>query len=92
MILPKVEFSYNNFENRNTGRSPFQIAYGDSPLTTPELWKMEQGGRTSVEAKDFDEHVNDLHEKVCEHITKMNIQYKATKDQKSKHKEFQVVD
>ena len=73
MILPQAEFSYNNSINRNTGRSPFQIMYGSSQRTAPELRKMEQGERTSVEAREFVERVKNLHEEVHAHITKMNL-------------------
>ena len=72
LILPQEKISYNNFVNRSTGRSPFQIVYGSSPRTTPELRKMEQGERTSVVAEEFVEHVKNLHEEVHGHITKMN--------------------
>ena len=78
--------------NRSTSRSPFQIVYGSSPRTAPELRKMEKGERTSAKAKDFTKHVKNLHEEVCAHITKMNLQYKARADQKMRHKEFQVGD
>ena len=65
LILPQVEFSYNNSMNRSTGRSPFQIVYGSSPRTAPKLRKMEQGERTSVDVEDFVEHVKNLHGGTC---------------------------
>ena len=77
LILPQVEFSYNNSINRSIGRSPFQIVYGSSPRIAPELRKMEQGERTSVKAEEFDEHIECLHEEVHAHITKMNQWYKS---------------
>ena len=46
LILLQAKFSYNNFVNRSTSRSPFQIVYGNSPRTALELRKMEQGERT----------------------------------------------
>ena len=92
LILPQVEFVYNNSMKKSSGRSPFQIVYGSSPRTIPKLRKMEQGERTSVEAEDFVEHVKNLQEEVHAHITKMNLQYKAREDQKRRHKEFQVGD
>ena len=73
LILPQVEFSYNNSVNRSTSRSPFQIVYGSSPRIALELRNMEQGERTSAEAKDFVEHVKNLHEEVHAHIAKMNL-------------------
>ena len=89
LILPQEEFSYKNFMNRSTARCPFQIMYESSPRTAPELRKMEQGERTSVEGEEFDEHIKCLHEEVHAHITKMNQQYKARVDQRRRHKEFQ---
>ena len=53
---------------------------------------MEKGERTSVEAKEFVEHIKRLHEEVQAHITKMNQQYKARADQRRRHKEFHVGD
>ena len=72
LILPQEKLGYNNSINRSTGRSPFQIVYGSSPRTALELRKMEQGERTSAEAKEFVEHIKHLHEEVHAHITKMN--------------------
>ncbi|MDF3681095.1 hypothetical protein P3S38_29405, partial [Enterobacter hormaechei] len=59
---------------------PFQIVYGSSPRTAPELRKIEQGERTSAEAEEFAEHIKRLHEEVQAHITKMNQEYKARAD------------
>ena len=88
LILPQVEFSYNNSVNRSTSRSPFQIVYGSSPRTTPKLRKMEQGERTSVEAEEFADHIKSLHEEVHAYINKMNQQYKAKANQRRRHNEF----
>ena len=92
LILQQGEFAYNNYVNRSTSRSSFQIVYGSSPRTALELRKMEQGERTSVEAEEFTEHVKNLHEEVHAHISKMNLQYKTREYQKRGHKELQVGD
>ena len=81
--ITQAELSYNNSINRSTGRSPFQIVYGSSPRIAPELRKMEQGERTSVEVEEFVEHIKHLHEEVHAKITKMNQQYKARADQRN---------
>lgn len=60
MILPKEEFSYNNFVN-------------NFPRTALELWKMEQGEMTNAKVEYFSEHVKNLHEEVYAHIAKMNL-------------------
>ena len=53
LILPHAEFSYNNFVNRSTIKSQFQIVYGSSPRTATELRKIEQGERTSAKVEEF---------------------------------------
>ncbi|XP_057830537.2 uncharacterized protein LOC131041440 [Cryptomeria japonica] len=53
---------------------------------------MDQGNHTSVEAKDFAEHIRNIHEEVRKHINERNLQYKAKANQKRRHKEFQVGD
>jgi hypothetical protein len=92
LILPQEEFSYKNYVNRSTGKSPFQIVYGYSPRTSSKLRKMDKGEKSSAEAEDFVEHLNHLYEEVKKHINKMNSQYKAKAYQKRRYKEFQVGD
>ena len=72
LIIPQAKFAYNKSINRSTSRSPFQIVYGSSPRTAPELRKMEKGERRSAEAEEFADHIKSLHEEVHAHITKMN--------------------
>ena len=88
MILPQAEFAYNNSVNRSTGKSPFQIVYGNSPRTASELRKLDKGEISSAEAEEFAEHLKNIHEEVRQHITKMNAQYKAKADVKRRYKEF----
>ena len=86
MILPQAEFTYNNYVNKSTGKSPFQIVYGNSPRTASELRKFDKGEISSVEAEDFVEHLKNIHEDVRQYITKMNAQYKAKADVKRRYK------
>ena len=37
LILPQEKFEYNNYVNRSTSKSPFQIAYGSNPRNSFEL-------------------------------------------------------
>ena len=74
MILPQAEFAYNNSINRSTGKSPFQIVYGNSLRTASELRKLDKGKISSAEAEEFVEHLKNIHEEVRQHITKMNAQ------------------
>lgn len=70
LILPQAEFAYNNFINRTTGKSPFQIVYGSSPQDVSDLKKLERGDRNSAEAEDFAKHMKSLHDEVRKHIDK----------------------
>jgi hypothetical protein len=92
LILPQAEFAYNNSVNRSTGKSPFQIVYGNSPRNVSELRKLDKGEIRSAEAEDFAEHLKSIHEEVRQHIIKMNTQYKAKADMKRRNKEFQIGD
>ena len=88
MILPQADFAYNNSINRSTGKSPFQIVYGNSPRTISKLRKLDKGEISSAEAEEFAKHLKNVHEEVRQHITKMNAQYKAKANVKRRYKEF----
>ena len=92
MILPQEEISFNNFVNRSTGKSPFQIVYGNSPRNVSKLRKLDKGEISSAEAEDFAKHLKHIHEEVRKHIIKMNTQYKTKVDVKRRYKEFQIGD
>ena len=62
LILPQVEFAYNNFVNRSTSKSPFQIVYGSSPKNVSELRKINKGEISSAEAQYFTENLKNIHE------------------------------
>ena len=88
MILPQAKFAYNNSINKSTGKSPFQIVYGNSPRTASELRQLDKGEISSTKAKEFTEHLKNIHEEVRKHIIKMNAKYKVKVDVKGRYKEF----
>ena len=73
IILPQVEFAYNNSINRSTGKSPFQIVYGNSPRIASELRKLDKGEISSAKAEEFAEHLKNIHEEVRQYITKLKL-------------------
>ena len=92
MILPQVEFAYNNSINRSIGKSTFQIVYGNSPTNASKLWQLDKDKISSAEAEDFAEHLKNIHEEERKHITKMNTYHKTKEDEKRRYNEFQVGD
>ena len=74
MILPQAKFAYNNYVNRITCKSPFQIMYGSSPRIALEFRKQDKGEISNDEAKEFTKHLNNIHEEVRKHIINMNAQ------------------
>jgi hypothetical protein len=65
-ILPQAYFSYNDFLNRSTGQSPFQIIYGIQLRGISELRDSKQIATRSASAKDFTEAMKELHSQVKE--------------------------
>ena len=71
MILPQVEFAYNNFVNRSTGKSPFLIVNGNSPINESKLRQLDKG-EISAKSSEFFEYLKNIHGEVRKHIIKMN--------------------
>lgn len=67
LILLHTKFLHNNSINRSTDKSPFHIVYVSSPKKSSELRKLDKGDVSSVEGKEFGEHL----EEVRKHISKM---------------------
>ena len=67
MILPQVEFAYNNYVNRSTRKSPFQIVCENSPRTTLDLRKLDKGEISSAKAEEFAEHLKNVQKEVRQH-------------------------
>ena len=60
LVLPHVEFAYNNSPNRSTGKAPFYIVYGMSPLHFHDLAPLPTQ-ENNFDATDMSEFMKQLH-------------------------------
>ena len=90
LILSITEFSYNNFVNRSTGKSPLQIVNGYSTRTPIDLVFLPPHIRVSKPAENFAKHIHDLHTKIRRKISLSNEEYKPATDVHCRSKEFNV--
>lgn len=91
-ILPQVEFSYNDFVNRSTGLSLFQIVYGTHPKSVLELRDVKNIDRRSAQADDFAEVMKDMHQQVRDKLIHTSEKYKQAVDLKRRDVQFKVGD
>ena len=92
LILSTDEFAYNNFVNRSTGKSHFQIVNGYSPRTPIDLVPLPPHTCVSKPAKNFAKHIHDLHVENRRKIYLSNEEYKLAADVHRRSKEFNIGD
>ena len=80
LLLPIAEFAYNNFVNRSTGKSPFEIVTGFSPRQPIDLIPLPADYKPSNSAQDFANHIRSLHEDIRQKIALSNEKYKISAD------------
>ena len=74
--MSTTEFAYNNFVNRSTGKSHFQIVNGYSPRTPIDLVPLPPHMRVSEPTKNFAKHIHDLHADIRQKNFLSNEEYK----------------
>ena len=90
LILSTTEFTYNNFVNRSTGKSPFQIVNDYSLLTPIDLVPLLPHMHVSKPAENFAKHIHDLHAEIRRKFSLSNEKYKLAVDVHRISKEFNV--
>ena len=80
MILPLVEFAYNDSVNRSTGMSPFEIVIGYRPKKLVDLFPLPMHARVSESAHSLAEHIRSLHDDIHHCIEINNKHYKDLAD------------
>ena len=85
-----IEFVYNNYVNRSTGNSLFQIVNSYSPLTPIDLVPLPPHMCVSEIAENFAKHIHDLHVEIRQKISLNNEEYKLAADVHRRSKKFNV--
>ncbi|GKE16042.1 RNA-directed DNA polymerase, partial [Tanacetum coccineum] len=92
LILPQAEFAYNRLVNYTTSKSPFEVVYGQNPITLLDLVPDPEVRQFSEEGDDQSEQIKELHRSVREHIIQHNEQYKGHADKLCKQGFYQEGD
>ena len=90
--MSTTELAYNNFVNRLTGKSPFQIVNGYSSRTPIDLVPLPPHMRVSKPVENFAKHIHDLHVEIRRKISLSNEEYRLAADLHRRSKEFNVGD
>lgn len=69
MVLPQVEYAYNDSVNETKGRSPFEIVYGMHPRGVCELRDLGSMEDRIGHAEDFSQTMKEIQEQVKKTIT-----------------------
>jgi hypothetical protein len=92
LLLPHAEFSYNNYVNRSTGLSPFEIVTGRQPKVPLDLTLLPLHSSSSQGAEDFAFHIQNLHAEVRRKLVVVVATYKRHADLHRCHVTFEVGD
>ena len=79
--MPRAEFAYNSSVNRTTGKTPFEIVYGQIPRSPLDLTPLStHHSRTSEDGIAFASYIRDMHHGIHERISSQNDKYKLSAD------------
>ena len=79
-ILPLAEFAYNSSLNRTINTSPFEVVYGNKPLSVLDLAPLPLSKKENVRATEMTDFMQSIHAQVKERIEHFNANYKAVAD------------
>ena len=88
--MSTTEFAYNNYVNRLTGKSYFQIVNGYSLCALIDLLPLPPHMCVSQHVENFAKHIHDLHVEIRRRISLSNEEYKLAADVHHRFKEFYV--
>ena len=92
MILPQIEFSYNIYEHKTIGKSPFEVVYGLQSIRPMDLASHATTKQFSGDVEVRAKKIKKLHEDVCLKIGKQSVKYVEQANRRRKFVEFEVGD
>ena len=81
MVLAQAEFAYNNYVNRSTGKTPFEIVIGMQPRGVSDLKDVAGEQKKSATGEEFVDFMESLHKEVKLRLEQSNQKYKENADQ-----------
>ncbi|RVX03528.1 Transposon Ty3-G Gag-Pol polyprotein [Vitis vinifera] len=91
-VLPQAEFAFNNFINRSTGCTPFEVVFGFRPHTPLNLHSLTLPARPGEAALDFSSYMKNIHEEVKRRLSLSTEAYSTAANTRRKDRQFQVGD
>ena len=78
--MAQVEFAYNNFVNRSTRKTPFEIVIGMHPRGISDLRDVAGEEKRSIVGEEFANFMESLHKEVKLRLEQSNQKYKENVD------------
>lgn len=75
--MGQEKYAYNDFVNRSTGQSPFEILYGCHPRGILELRDLSSMDNRSAQGENFAKNMKEIHEQVKKTLQQNNEKYKT---------------
>ena len=76
LLLPHAKFAYNNYVNKSTSKSPFEIIHGYKPRTLVDLIPLLSHAQVSMSTESYAQHIKRLHKKISKKIQMSSEVYK----------------
>lgn len=92
MVLSHAKFAFNNFVNRSTGCTLFELVYGFQPNTPLDINSLPSPPKPSEAALDFSSYMQNVHEECKQCLTVHTNSYAAMTNAKRKDQQFNAGD
>lgn len=73
LILPQIEFAFNNYVNKSMGCTPFEVVYSFQPNTPLDFHPLNVPTQSREVALDFSKYLKNIHDDVKRQLS-LNIE------------------